>query len=67
MDIKLGGMDMNTEETITFSGVSEVDLENRIHDFLDEPGINDESIVYYKDNEGDYCADVVYTYMLPND
>lgn len=57
---------MKTEET-TIGGCSVMDLENRIHDFLDEPGTNDESIVYYKDNEGDYCADVVYTYMLPND
>lgn len=67
MDIKLGGMDMNTEETITFSGVSEVDLENRIHDFLDEPGINDKSIVYYKNNEGDYLADIIYTYTPSDD
>lgn len=58
---------MNTEETITFSGVSEVDLENRIHDFFDEPGIIDKSIVYYKNDEGDYLADIIYTYMPSDD
>lgn len=57
---------MKTEET-TIGGCSVMDLENRIHDFLDEPGINDKSIVYYKDDEGEYLADIIYTYTQTDD
>jgi len=57
---------MNTEKE-TLAGLTEVDLENQIHYFLDEPGIIYKSAVYYRDDEGYYCADVVYTYIPSDD
>lgn len=51
-------------QTETIYGSSEDQVENRIHEFLDLPGVNDKNIEYYRDNDNSFVA-VIYYYGAP--
>ena len=48
-------------ETETFYAKTETEVENCIHDFLDEPGISYVSEKRYRDDDGIYIIEVKYT------
>ena len=50
------------QETVDLYGSSEVDLENRLHEFLDNPGVHYRDARYSRDEDGGYCATVLYEY-----
>ena len=49
------------QETETFFGVTMTELENNINHFLDEPGVVYRNAKYYRDENGDFVADMTYT------
>ena len=56
-------MEMELQSEIIY-GSSEWDVENRIHGFLDLPGVNDQRIEYYRENDNSFAA-VIYYYGVP--
>ena len=49
-------------ETEKIYGTTIVDLENRLHEFLDEPRILYRDARYSQDEDGGHCATVLYEY-----
>ena len=50
------------QETEDLYGSSEVDLENRLHEFLDTPGVHYRDAKYWIDEDGVYVATVLYEF-----
>ena len=48
------------QETEDLYGSSEVDLENRLHEFLDTPGVHYRDAKYWIDEDGVYVVTVMY-------
>ena len=49
------------QETETFFGVTMTELDNNINHFLDEPGVIYRNAKHYRDEKGDFVADMTYT------
>ena len=50
------------QETVDLYGSSKFDLENKLHEFLDDPRILYRDARYSRDEDGGYCATVLYEY-----
>ena len=50
------------QETVDLYGSSEVDLENRLHEFLDNPRVHYRDAKYWIDKDGDHVVTVMYEF-----
>ena len=50
------------QETVDLYGNSVVDLENRLHEFLDDPGVHYRDARYWIDEDGEHVATVLYEF-----
>ena len=50
------------QETVGLYGSSEVDLENRLHELLDDPRVHYRDAKYWIDEDGVYVATVLYEF-----
>ena len=50
------------QETVDLYGSSEVDLENRLHEFLDNPEVHYRDAKYWTDEDGDHVVTVLYEF-----
>ena len=50
------------QETVDLYGSSKFDLENKLHELLDDPRILYRDARYSQDEDGGYCATVLYEY-----
>ena len=56
-------MELKLQSEIIYGSTEEA-VENRIHGFLDLPGVNDQNIEYYRENDNSFAA-VIYYYGVP--